>query len=557
MNFRKQLYKPSLPFAVIVCAGVAAVYIYMRLFVYADRLVPLTYALALLLGVWHHNRVLHWSQVTVYSLLALANVYVTSATLDDTMITTYGMMLVNIITVGLVVDQLIVSRTALIATNQDLANSNQRIEASNVQLVAHDEEISSQNEELQQQAEELEQQTEELRQQTEELQHQAGELQCLHDESQNRGQVLEFLLKLSGTRAADTPQEGDLDTTFDRICAAARSALQGELSVALLIRGPDGLEVRGRHDPAHLIPRVLAPGAAGRALTELAIEQGRTACVEDLSLVVSEQVRTTGAVLAVPLITSEAGQAALATIADAPHAWSENDFRAVNGSRPRRRWSVSRSCCRPCSKNAKSQAEEHSRQKTRFLAAVSHDVRNPANAISLMAELIHRSGQDPKLLAEVPRLADGLRSNAKLLVELVSDVLDLTRFDSGKIDLENSVFDVTDLIRAEVAQYQSLAEAAGFSLVAYGPPGDILRLRTDRMKLARVLGNLIGNAVKFTEVGSVSVSCAARRSNGNPRRRHRSRHRPRTSGSYLRRVLPDQERRARSQQGHRPGAGHL
>src|SRR5207302_10996610 len=75
-------------------------------------------------------------------------------------------------------------------------------------------------------------------------------------------------------------------------------------------------------------------------------------------------------------------------------------------------------------------AEEASIRKSRFLAAVSHDIRAPANAISLLAELLQRSASSPSLAGEVPEIARDLRSSALSLVRLVRDVLDLTRFGS-------------------------------------------------------------------------------------------------------------------------------
>src|SRR6185312_11347409 len=80
------------------------------------------------------------------------------------------------------------------------------------------------------------------------------------------------------------------------------------------------------------------------------------------------------------------------------------------------------------------EAEEASVRKTRFLAAVSHDIRTPANAISLLAELIRRSASNPTLAADVPELAQELHGSAISLVNLLSDVLDIARFDSDKVD---------------------------------------------------------------------------------------------------------------------------
>jgi signal transduction histidine kinase/CheY-like chemotaxis protein len=152
------------------------------------------------------------------------------------------------------------------------------------------------------------------------------------------------------------------------------------------------------------------------------------------------------------------------------------------------------------------EAEDASQRKTRFLAAVSHDVRTPANAISLTAEVIKKAGEDPKWAHEIPELAETLRSNAKLLVELVSDVLDLSRFDSGKVEIDPSEFCLQDMVAKEIQQYTALARSGGLALEG-SSNSDAIWLRADRMKLARVLSNLIGNAIKFTDRGRVDVRC--------------------------------------------------
>jgi PAS domain S-box-containing protein len=151
------------------------------------------------------------------------------------------------------------------------------------------------------------------------------------------------------------------------------------------------------------------------------------------------------------------------------------------------------------------EAEEASVRKSRFLAAVSHDIRTPANAISLLAELMQRTAATPALLSEVPEIAADLKRSAMTLVDLVSDVLDLTRFDSGRIDLHETEFSLADMIREEcrgllqVAREKSLA----FDCALHA---ENIMIRTDRVKLSRILGNLINNAIKFTDTGSVKVT---------------------------------------------------
>jgi signal transduction histidine kinase len=153
------------------------------------------------------------------------------------------------------------------------------------------------------------------------------------------------------------------------------------------------------------------------------------------------------------------------------------------------------------------EAEEGSVRKTRFLAAVSHDIRTPANAISLLAELIRRTASNPSLSADVPDLAQELQASALSLVNLLSDVLDIARFDSDKIDLQEAEFPLAALLQDEQKQLLPLARQKDLS-IHVEPLGEAIVLRTDRIKLARVLGNLIGNAIKFTDKGEVRVSAS-------------------------------------------------
>ena len=153
------------------------------------------------------------------------------------------------------------------------------------------------------------------------------------------------------------------------------------------------------------------------------------------------------------------------------------------------------------------EAEEASVRKTRFLAAVSHDIRTPANAISLLAELIRRTASNPALIGEVPELAHELHLSAMALVHLLGDVLDVARFDSGRIDIQESDFALGELLADEYRRMHPLAREKGLSL-DYAPPPEPLYVRADRIKLSRVVGNLVGNAIKFTERGGVVVEAS-------------------------------------------------
>ncbi len=150
------------------------------------------------------------------------------------------------------------------------------------------------------------------------------------------------------------------------------------------------------------------------------------------------------------------------------------------------------------------EAEEASVRKTRFLAAVSHDVRTPANAISLLAELIRRTSGLPGRESEIAEMARELHSSAMALVNLLGDVLDVTRFDAGRVELQESEFDLRQLLESESQHLMPLARDKNLPFTLSAGPS--IWVRADKVKLARVIGNLAGNAIKFTTTGQVSIN---------------------------------------------------
>jgi signal transduction histidine kinase len=153
------------------------------------------------------------------------------------------------------------------------------------------------------------------------------------------------------------------------------------------------------------------------------------------------------------------------------------------------------------------EAEEASDRKTRLLMSVSHDMRTPLTTINLMADLVKSSAANPDLIVKVPALAQSLQANALSLSDMVTDVLDISYFDSGRIALRESEFSLNDLVREECALMEPLAAAAGLTLSQETANPDVW-LRADRVKLGRVLRNLVKNAIQFTPKGGVTVACA-------------------------------------------------
>jgi len=152
-------------------------------------------------------------------------------------------------------------------------------------------------------------------------------------------------------------------------------------------------------------------------------------------------------------------------------------------------------------------AEDASSRKTQLLASVSHDIRTPLTSIDLIADLMLHKSANATLAAELPDLVQRLRRNTRSLADLVTALVDISALDSGRISVTRSEFSISDLLREEQQRLLPLAQTKGLRLAIEFPPQPVW-LRTDRVKLMRVLSNLVVNAIKFTAAGEVVLSAA-------------------------------------------------
>jgi len=153
------------------------------------------------------------------------------------------------------------------------------------------------------------------------------------------------------------------------------------------------------------------------------------------------------------------------------------------------------------------EAEDASARKTQLLASASHDIRTPVNTISLMAEVIRRTAENPALAAQIPKLAERLQTNAMSLADLLSTVLDNAHLESGHVKYHESTLSLNAMLAAICIDFEPAAQAKTLQLKV-DMPEPAIWLRTDRIKLQRVISNLVSNAIKFTEDGGVTVSAA-------------------------------------------------
>jgi signal transduction histidine kinase/CHASE3 domain sensor protein len=147
-----------------------------------------------------------------------------------------------------------------------------------------------------------------------------------------------------------------------------------------------------------------------------------------------------------------------------------------------------------------------SRHKSEFLANMSHELRTPMNAILGFTELI-RDGVYGEVSPKVTAMLERIQANGRHLLGLINDVLDLSKIEAGQLQLETADYALRDVVQTIQATTESLAAAKKLKLRIELP--DVLPpARGDERRIAQVLLNLVGNAIKFTEAGEVSVSVA-------------------------------------------------
>jgi len=160
---------------------------------------------------------------------------------------------------------------------------------------------------------------------------------------------------------------------------------------------------------------------------------------------------------------------------------------------------------------ARNAAEDATRAKSSFLATMSHEIRTPMNGLMSMAELLDHT----ELSDEQMSMSAIIRESGAALLVIINDILDFSKIEAGKLDLEDVDLSIVDLVESVAHLLAPQAAEKGLGLTAFVDPAIPDHYQGDPTRLRQILLNLAGNAVKFTENGSVAIHISADKADEN------------------------------------------
>lgn len=153
---------------------------------------------------------------------------------------------------------------------------------------------------------------------------------------------------------------------------------------------------------------------------------------------------------------------------------------------------------------AKEQAETANRAKSEFLANMSHEIRTPLNGMLGMLQVMQTTAMDQ----EQKQYAEMAIQSGQRLTRLLTDILDLSRIEAGRLPLRSEPFSLSDALRSVEHLFRPAAQQTGIELRSHLDPAVPESMQGDTLRLQQILNNLVGNALKFTASGSVTVEAS-------------------------------------------------
>jgi PAS domain S-box-containing protein len=254
-------------------------------------------------------------------------------------------------------------------------------------------------------------------------------------------------------------------------------------------------------------PEIGKPGADVRDIVRFQVERGDFGPVDDVAKVVDERVR----VLFTPggaryERQTKSGHFIEFTFSPLPDGSLLGVFRDITELKKREEEQAdARDAAEMALAEAereRAEAEAANQAKSTFLATMSHEIRTPMNGVLGMMEVLDRQG----LNTNQQRTVATMRDSAQALLRIIDDVLDFSKIEAGRLELEAAPFSLSGLIDGVLSTFQAQANAKGLMLTGAVEPGSDDTLIGDATRVRQILFNLLGNALKFTERGRITVN---------------------------------------------------
>jgi signal transduction histidine kinase len=477
---------------------------YLRLHVFPDQFITLTYALPLLICLWYPSLRLLWSMATAFigmsaykafALLPSHQLFVEENTVH------WVMQVVNILLVASTLNIVLVILGRLRAANVTLEESNQELAARDEEISRQNEELQAQTAELSEQNEEIQQQSEELQQQSEEVHAQAEELQAINAELSKRQELLENLLQsLHDVRGPEISP--------DQLCGPLLHLFRGAASVAVVVlRDGDDVVVQAQAgEPA--VDATRWPFAS--SFTAVAMEQDKVAGVADLALRPDFNVaRPAGgrfrAVLAAPLRLAGRPAGAIELYSNAPCSWTREHFHilewsAAQGSlimearRLHQQLVAANAGLDRLVQARTAELQELVTELEHFSYTITHDLRAPLRAMHGFAQFLEEES-GPQLDDQARGYLRRIAVAARRMDQLISDALSYSK--AVRLELAMSPTDPVALLRGMIESYPAFQPPkARIEL-----PASMPQVVANEAALTQCFSNLLDNAVKFVPAG--------------------------------------------------------
>ncbi len=334
----------------------------------------------------------------------------------------------------------------------------------------------------------------------------------LSAETQAREREATQLYEVTGQLASSL----DMDRVLDLITVKAVELLGSDASAIFQYD-----ETRGRLAAAreHNVNPELVRGVLlkpGEGVSGRAFQERRPVWVRDVQsnplLTYDDASRSTvkaaavRAVLAAPILIREEAYGVLLVYLFTPHDFTPREVRLLSTLADQAAIAIGNARLFEASQRAKEDAEAANRSKSAFLANMSHELRTPLNAIIGYSEMLHEEAEDLGQEDFIPDLQK-IQAAGKHLLTLINDILDLSKIEAGKMDLFLESFDIAPMLQDVVTTITPLVEKNANTLEVRGA-GDPGVMHADLTKVRQVLFNLLSNACKFTEQGSITLESA-------------------------------------------------